>query len=384
MIQPNARLNLNLLTELFPGVRVADTRAPNITGGPIYMPTEFKISTLFQKNNHSRDQIIADLTRNPRLNSDYQRLTVDLKNRLVDFLSGTKTLPLTYDPFFKKMFNPDVHPERLEGFISNIIGKKVRIKGVLSQEESLLQGTSLLIMDMIVELEDGSVANVEIQKISYLFPGQRMSCYSADLLLRQYARVKGQKGAGFTYNDLKKVYTIIIFENSPAELKKDYLKDSYVHFGSTRFDSGIAIDLLQDYYLISLDVFAKSYYSKEKKQINNLNGWLALLSTDRVDRLDELVSDYPQLESICRDMASYLDQPEEVIGMFSDALRILDENTVHYMMDEMQKQIDENTRQLDESLNELRESREQLDDTNRQLDDANKEIARLKELLAAK
>ena len=60
------------------------------------MPTEFKISTLFQKNNHSRDQIIADMTRNPRLNSDYQRLTVDLKNRLVDFLSGTKTLPLTY------------------------------------------------------------------------------------------------------------------------------------------------------------------------------------------------------------------------------------------------------------------------------------------------
>ncbi len=341
------------------------------------MPTEFKISTLFQKNNHSRDQIIADLTRNPRLNTDYQRLTVDLKNRLVDFLSGTKTLPLTYDPFFKKMFNPDVHPERLEGFISTIIGRKVRIKGVLSQEESLLQGTSLLIMDMIVELEDGSVANVEIQKISYLFPGQRMSCYSADLLLRQYARVKGQKGAGFTYNDLKKVYTIIIFENSPAELKKDYLKDSYVHFGSTRFDSGIAIDLLQDYYLISLDVFAKSYYSKEKKQINDLNGWLALLSTDRVDRLDELVSDYPQMESICRDMASYLDQPEEVIGMFSDALRILDENTVHYMMDEMQKQIDENTRQLDESLKKLRESREQLDD-------ANKEIARLKELLAAK
>ena len=63
-----------------------------------------------------------------------------------DFLSGTKTLPLTYDPFFKKMFNPDIHPERLEGFISSIIGRKVRIKGVLSQEESLLQGTSLLII----------------------------------------------------------------------------------------------------------------------------------------------------------------------------------------------------------------------------------------------
>ncbi len=239
-------------------------------------------------------------------------------------------------------------------------------------------------MDIIVELEDGSIANVEIQKISYLFPGQRMSCYSADLLLRQYARVKGQKGAGFTYSDLKKVYTIIIFENSPAELKADALKNSYVHFGSTKFDSGIEMELLQDYYLISLDVFAKNYYSKGKKQLNDLNGWLALLSTDRVDRLDELVSDYPQMESICRDMASYLEQPEEVISMFSDALKILDENTIHYMMDEMQKQIDENARKLDDANKQLGDTTRQLGDTTRQLDDANKEIARLRKLLESK
>ena len=75
---------------------------------------------------------------------------------------------------------------------------------IQNMEESLLQGTSLLIMDIVVELEDGSIANVEIQKISYLFPAQRMSCYSADLLLRQYSRVKEQKGKKFTYSDLKK------------------------------------------------------------------------------------------------------------------------------------------------------------------------------------
>ena len=49
-------------------------------------------------------------------------------------------------------------------------------------------------MDIVAELENGSIANVEIQKISYLFPAQRMSCYSADLLLRQYSRVKGKRG----------------------------------------------------------------------------------------------------------------------------------------------------------------------------------------------
>ncbi len=51
--------------------------------------------------------------------------------------------------------------------------------------------TSLLITDIVVELEDGSIANVEMQKIGYLFPGQRCACYSADLLLRQYKWVWG-------------------------------------------------------------------------------------------------------------------------------------------------------------------------------------------------
>ena len=32
--------------------------------------------------------------------------------------------------------------------------------------------------------------NVEVQKNEYSFPGQRSACYSSDLLLRQYKRVK--------------------------------------------------------------------------------------------------------------------------------------------------------------------------------------------------
>lgn len=31
------------------------------------------------------------------------------------------------------------------------------------------------------------------QEVGYLFPGQRVACYSADLLLRQYKRVRGEK-----------------------------------------------------------------------------------------------------------------------------------------------------------------------------------------------
>ena len=40
-------------------------------------------------------------------------------------------------------------------------------------------------------------------------------------------------------------------------------------------------------------------------------------------------------------MADYLYKPGEVLNMFSEALRILDDNTAQYMVDEMKKEIQE-------------------------------------------
>lgn len=148
---------------------------------------------------------------------------------------------------------------------------------------------------------------------------------------------------------------IIIFENSPAELKKEHLKHSYVHFGKTIFDTHIHMDMLQEFYIIPLDVFKKSYYPMTIKERNELNGWLALLSTDSVSKLDELVADYPQMSCIIADMASYLDKPEEVIGMFSEALKILDENTAHYMIEIKDKEISEKNSLLAEKDMQLAE-----------------------------
>jgi sporulation protein YlmC with PRC-barrel domain len=71
-----------------------------------------------------------------------------------------------------------------------------------------------LITDIVVEFEDGSIANVEIQKIGYMFPGQRAACYSSDLLLRQYKRLRSEKDEVFTYKKIKTVYTIVLIENT--------------------------------------------------------------------------------------------------------------------------------------------------------------------------
>ena len=299
---------------------------------------------------HSTEQERLDeLKNNPSLYQKFQQLNEPWKKRFLDFMTGKKTLPLTYDPFFKKLFQPDIYPERLSSLISSILGTDVTVCGILPNEESLLPANSMLIMDILVQLKDGSITNVEIQKIPYAFPAERMSCYSSDLVLRQYSRVKGEQGRNFTYKDLKKVYTIIFFEQSPADFKKGDLSQVYVHHGKTTFDTNLGLEFLQEYFIITLDVFKENQYSKEK---STQNAWLSLFTAESVDDLERLVAEYPWMAGICQEMADYLYKPEEVLSMFSEALRILDDNTAQYMVDEMKKEIQEKDELIDAITNE--------------------------------
>ena len=77
--------------------------------------------------------------------SKYLDLNNEWRNRFEDFMEGNKSLPLTYDPFFKAMFNPDIYPGRLSHLLSSIIGINVTVQSVLSQENRLLPTSPLLI-----------------------------------------------------------------------------------------------------------------------------------------------------------------------------------------------------------------------------------------------
>lgn len=299
----------------------------------------------------SKEEVIARLQKTPGSYRKYLELRDNWKQQFLDFCTGKKTLPMLYDAVFKVFLHPDIHPDRLEDFISSLTGLEIKIKGVLPTEDSLLDGSTLLIMDILVELEDGSLADVEIQKVPYAFPAERISCYSADLLLRQYSRVRGKRGQSFTYGDIKKVCTIIIYESSTALFHN--ITDRCIHHGSTTFDTGLSLTFLQEYWLVALDVFKKNPYPKDKSR---QNGWLSFLTTESIEKAELLIREYPWLEPIYREMAAYRNKPEEVLDMFSEALRILDRNTVQYMIDEQKKVIEENKKTIEKSQNIIAEN----------------------------
>ena len=314
------------------------------------------------------------------------------KSRFCDYLRGKKTLPLLYDPFFKAIFNPDTNRDRLAKLISAILGQEVTIVEVLPNEDSSIMGT-LIIMDILVRMSDGSLANIEVQKAPYLFPAERISCYSSDLMMRQYNRIKNmsQNGKKFSYKDLHRVHTIIFYENSSEWLKSKWDDRLYFHVGKTKFNTGIDIELLQDFHLISLDTFKEYRYpniiqgdttvtrydcdeSAYKHEISeemkrNRLMFLSLFVTDTTDNISRLLSIYPELEDIVKDMNTYLTRPEEVLNMFSESLRILDKNSMDLLIDEAM----ERAEQAEAKAKQAEERADKLEEEYKQ------EVAKLKE-----
>lgn len=295
----------------------------------------------------TKEETLERLRQSPVLYNGYRKLNERWKELFLDFCQGKKSLPLTYDPFFKYLFDPEIHGKRLSRFVSSLLGFEVKILQALPSEDRLIDGESYLIMDLLARLTDGSLVNIEVQKQGYAFPAERISCYSADLLMRQYMRVRGNaERKSFSYKDIKKVYVIVLFEKSTSLFHQ--FPGIYLHHGKTIFDSGLNMELLQEYYLVALDVFQKIPYPEGEK--SEQRAWLSLLTTENLEDAERLIEDYPWLKEIYQEIAMLRRKPEEVLGMWSEALRMLDENTLKYYVEELEEKLQQVTKEKDEEL----------------------------------
>ena len=177
-------------------------------------------------------EVLKELRENKRLWETFCGWEEKYQKEYLDICTGVKGVKLLYDTYFKAIMNPDTRPERLNDFLSEILGKKIKI--------------------------------LEVQKVGYLFSGQRSACYSSDLLLRQYKRVRLELGKSFTYKEIKKVYTIVLFEKSNAAFTK-FSKEQYIHRFEQKSDTGVEMDLLQEYTFICLDIFNNTIHNEGRK-----------------------------------------------------------------------------------------------------------------------
>ena len=201
---------------------------------------------------------------------------------------------------------------------------------------------------------------------------------------------------------MKKVYTIVLYERTEGDFKDPMLQGAYIHHGKTRFDTSLKLNLLQEYFLIALDVFDQNGYTDDKDSdaleteliathnnipetgfaandlsMDSLEGWLSILTAETMADVERVIRRYPWSEPIFREMSAYVNNPQEVILMFSEALKIADRNTVKYMIEELQDKVTheaELRKQTEAELQLSRENEQKLQE----------KIAELESLLAGK
>ena len=324
-----------------------------------------------------REELLNEIQTNKRLYAVYEQLSNPLKEEFVNFCTGMRGAKILRDSFFKEVMSPEYAPEHLEALLGILLERKVKIIRILPNDSTrIADETSLLITDIIVELEDGSLANVEIQKIGYAFPGPRSACYSADMLLRQYKRVRSKQGKDFAYRNIKNVYLIIIYEKSPREFHQ--FPNTFYHHSKQVFDTGLELDLLQEYIMIPIDIYHKT---TDNKPIETpLEAWLSFLSDDRPERIIEIIAKYPEFKPMYEALYQMCLNIEKVMNMFfSEELRILDRNTVQYMIDEQQKEIDEQKKKIDNQQKEIDKQQKEIDKQLEEISQLKKSIELLQE-----
>lgn len=311
-----------------------------------------------------REVILDRIREDPDTLQKFSSLSENDRDRILGFLSGDRGLQILYDRFFKKVLNPIDTPERVESLISAIYEQPVKIVEVLPREGSMISDSgSQVVMDIIVKLASGAIVNVEMQRIGFLFPGERSSCYLADMIMRQYNKVREERGKDFTYRDMKPVNLIILMDQSSREFRD--VAPHFIHRQRISYSSGVNVTSLEQITYVSLD----NYREKSDNEIvSKLDAWLTFFSTEDPALITKLVSEYPEFLPMYQDITEFRKKPSEVIGMFSEALRIMDRNTTKYMIDEMKQQIIDQQQTIEEKDKTIQKLQETIDQLNAKIE----------------
>lgn len=88
-----------------------------------------------------------------------------------------------------------------------------------------------------------------------------------------------------------------------------------------------------------------------------MDAWLTFLSMDSPEVIVELIERYPEFRAMYEHIYNICRNVEGMMEMYSEELKILDRNTVKYMVDQMQEQIDSQKELIDNQKEQLVEKK---------------------------
>ena len=92
------------------------------------------------------------------------------------------------------------------------------------------------------------------------------------------------------------------------------------------------------------------------------------------DMIIQLITEYPEFKVMYHQAYEICRNAEVLMGIFSEELRIMDRNTVKYMVDQMQEEIDSQRQKLEQKDNQLNNQKQQIEFLEKELQRLQKSI----------
>ncbi len=241
----------------------------------------------------------------------------EVKKAFEEIESGTRLPDLCSDLVFKKIFDPDIHKDRVGRLLSLIFNKDMEVISSLKQEipKTTIYGKST-VNDLVAKLSSGSVANIEMQVLAQEFIVERMDIYASDLILLQYSVEQGMKKTDFIYRDVKSSYLVVFMKKSPQIFC--HTKE-FIHFKKSITDTGVELNQLAKIVYIELEKcisYVKEYGIDEDNR--ELYEWLMLVADVNDKELVDTIDLNEHKVSILNELVSMSKNKEELMAMLSE------------------------------------------------------------------
>ena len=242
--------------------------------------------------------------------------------------SGDAIPPLYIDVIAKTVFSADVHPDRLNFLMRGIaLDDTIDVRSSAANEGFRKSIHSKgLVTDIPAWLRDGTLGDVEVQKVAQEFIFTRLEMYSSDMLLLQYSVEAGQAKKEVDYGNVNEVLVIVLMVESPKPFKEhDEICEKYIHrFLRNVSDTGLSYPTKRKMIYVQLDKCLEQYKKGENAEAEDnrpdrLQLLLAMIAdTNNPNVVDDAKKDV-MMDAI-RKEAFNMSQDKKVQGMLSQEL----------------------------------------------------------------
>ena len=84
----------------------------------------------------TEEEVLSEINSRSHLKQMYEEWEEEEQRGFLDFVTGAKGVKMMYDFISKEILNPEIYKERVEEFISLLLGQNVKILEVLPNEET--------------------------------------------------------------------------------------------------------------------------------------------------------------------------------------------------------------------------------------------------------